>query len=281
MTRDPRRSGRPGSGANERRTSRGRTAAPRRGERTSPRPTDAWLGGRRAVAEAISAGAVLELLVARGTRSQPVAALVERAAARGVRAGEGTTDELDRLSPDHQGVVARVTMPRELGDGDLREFVFGPEAVVVVLDGVSDPQNLGAAARSAEAAGVTMLVSRERRAAPITPAAIRASAGALLHLPVARVTNLTRALQALQQRGFTVVGLDEDAPATVGHDHAPDGPLALVVGAEGSGISRLVREHCDLLVALPMRGKVESLNASAALVAALFAYVLPSRQAEP
>ena len=91
------------------------------------------------------------------------------------------------------------------------------------------------------------------------------------------MTNLTRALQLLQALGFTVVGLDEDAPATVGRDPAPDGPLALVVGAEGSGISRLVREHCDLLVALPMRGKVQSLNASAALAAAMFAYVLPSR----
>jgi 23S rRNA (guanosine2251-2'-O)-methyltransferase len=221
---------------------------------------------------------VLELLVAHGTRSQALAALTERIAAQGLPVGQRTPDELDLLAPDHQGVVARVAMPRELGEGDLRAFAFGPDAVVVVLDGVTDPQNLGAAARSAEAAGAAMLVSRERRAAPVTPAAVRASAGALLHLPVVRVTNLTRAIQMLQERGFTVVGLAEDAVARVGEDPAPDGPLAVVLGAEGSGISRLVREHCDLLVALPMRGKVASLNASAALAAALFAYVLPSRR---
>jgi len=244
----------------------------------APRATDAWLGGRRAVAEAVTAGVVLELVVARGSRSQPVAELVDRAAARGVPVVERTTDELDRLTPDHQGVVARVALPRELGESDLRKFAFGSEAVVVVLDGVTDPQNLGAAARSAEAAGAAMLVCRERRAAPVTPAAVRASAGALLHLPVVRVTNLTRALQTLQQRGFTVVGLDEHGPGIVGRNPAPEGPIALVVGAEGTGISRLVREHCDLLVALPMQGKVQSLNASAALAAALFAYVLPSRR---
>jgi 23S rRNA (guanosine2251-2'-O)-methyltransferase len=219
----------------------------------------------------------LEVLVARGARSGPLAELAAAATAAGVTVGDRPAEELDRLAVDHQGVVARVALPRELGEAELRAFDFGADAVVVVLDGVTDPQNLGAAARSAEAAGVRMLVSRERRAAPITAAAIRASAGALLHLPLARVTNLTRALQTLQSLGFTVVGLDEDAPASIHDDPAPDGRLALVLGAEGSGISRLVREHCDLLVSIPMRGRVQSLNASAALAAALFAYVLPSR----
>lgn len=243
--------------------------------RSAPRPADAWLGGRRAVAEAIRAGVALEVVVVPGARSGPLAEVVAAAAVAGVPVGERAADELDRLAADGQGVVARVALPSELGEAELKAFGFGPDAVVVVLDGVTDPQNLGAAARSAEAAGVAMLVSRERRAAPITPAAIRASAGALLHLRVARVTNLTRALQTLQGTGFTVVGLDEDAPATIHDDPAPEGRLALVVGAEGSGISRLVREHCDLLVSIPMRGKVRSLNASAALAVALFAYVLP------
>jgi 23S rRNA (guanosine2251-2'-O)-methyltransferase len=207
--------------------------------------------------------------------------IVREAEGRRVPVATRPAEALDELAPDHQGVVARVTLPRELGDADLKKLPFGPDAVVVVLDGITDPQNLGAAARSAEAAGVALLVSRERRGAPVTPAAVRASAGALLHLPFARVTNLTRALRLLQERGFMVVGLDEEAPATIDDGPAPDGPLVLVIGAEGSGISRLVRETCDLLVALPMRGKVQSLNASASLAAALFAYVLPSRTPAP
>jgi 23S rRNA (guanosine2251-2'-O)-methyltransferase len=238
-----------------------------------------WIGGRRAVAEALRAGRAQEVVTAaRTSPGSPAGEIVREAAARGVPVGARTADELDRLAPEHQGVVARVTLPRELSDAELREFPFPADAIVVVLDGVTDPQNFGAAARSAEAAGVAMLVSRERRAAPVTPAAVRASAGALLHLPVARVTNLTRALHVLQSRGFTVVGLDEEAPTGIYDQPAPDGPVAVVVGAEGSGISRLVRETCDLLVALPMRGRVPSLNASASLAAALFAYVLPGRR---
>src|SRR4051812_22767065 len=269
--------GRPAGGDRRRapgRPPRAVSRSPRRDDRSFPsgRASDAWLGGRRAVAEAVRAGVALEVLFSGGARSGPLAELSAAASGAGVPVGIRPVEELDRLAADHQGVVARVALPRELGEAELRDFPFGPDAVVVVLDGVTDPQNLGAAARSAEAAGVAMLVSRERRAAPVTPAAVRASAGALLHLPMARVTNLTRALIALQSRGFPVVGLDEDAPRSILDEPAPDGPLALVLGAEGSGISRLVREHCDLLVALPMRGKVQSLNASAALAAALFAY---------
>ncbi|MFL5799378.1 MAG: 23S rRNA (guanosine(2251)-2'-O)-methyltransferase RlmB [Actinomycetota bacterium] len=239
---------------------------------------DTWIGGRRAVAEALRAGRAREVLTVGGSAAGPLVAIADEAAGLGVRAETRPADELDRLAPDHQGVVARVTLPAELGEAELRDFRFGSEAIVVVLDGVTDPQNLGAAARSAEAAGVAMLVSRERRAAPVTPAAVRASAGALLHLPLARVTNLTRALRTFQGMGFTVVGLDEDALRTIHDEPCPDGPVVVVVGAEGSGISRLVRETCDLLVALPMRGRVQSLNASASLAAALFAYVLPSRR---
>jgi len=107
---------------------------------------------------------------------------------------------------------------------------YASDALVVVLDGMTDPQNFGACARSAEAAGAELLLARHRRAAPFTAAAVRASAGALLHLPVARVHNLVRALESLQDRGFTTVGLDQRAQATI-HDAAPGRPLALVVGA--------------------------------------------------
>ncbi|MEO8423102.1 MAG: 23S rRNA (guanosine(2251)-2'-O)-methyltransferase RlmB [Actinomycetota bacterium] len=243
----------------------------------------AAVGGRRAVVEAIRAGRVSDVLVAPGVReTQGLRAVADAAAAAGIDVHETDRSELDRLAPDHQGVVARLRddaeRPRELGERDLGTFPFTDEALVVVLDGITDPQNFGAAARSAEAAGASVLVTRTRRAADVTPAAVRASAGALLHVTLARVANIPRALGRLQDVGFTVVGLDGDAPASIFDEPCPDGRVALVVGSEGAGMSRLVRERCDVLVALPMRGRVGSLNASASLAAALYGYVLPSRR---
>jgi 23S rRNA (guanosine2251-2'-O)-methyltransferase len=240
------------------------------------------VGGRRAVVEAIRAGGVIDVLVAPGVReTQGLRAVVEAATTAGVEIREADRRELDRLAPDHHGVVARLRSsepPHEIGERDLAGFPFADDALVVVLDGITDPQNLGAAARSAEAAGASVLVSRVRRAADVTPAAVRASAGALLHLPHARVANIPRALGRLQDAGFTVVGLDGDAPISIFDEPCPDGRVALIVGSEGEGMSRLVRERCDVLVALPMRGRVGSLNASASLAAALYGYVLPSRR---
>jgi 23S rRNA (guanosine2251-2'-O)-methyltransferase len=193
---------------------------------------------------------------------------------RGVSRGE-----LDGLAEDHQGVVAYLGTAASLStltERDLSVFPFEEQAIVVVLDGITDPQNLGAAARSAEGAGAALLVTRTKRAADTTPAAIRSSAGALLHLPHARVANIPRAIDRLKGAGFFVVGLAEEADRSIYDEPCPTGRVAVVIGNEGVGMSRLVREHCDSLVALPMRGKVHSLNASASLAAALFAYVLPT-----
>ena len=241
------------------------------------------VGGRRAVVEALRAGRVTDVLVAPGVReTQGLRAVVVAAAAAGVGIIETDRTELDRLAPGHQGVVARLRddpeRPAELGESELGSYPFDDDALVVVLDGITDPQNFGAAARSAEAAGGSMLVTRIRRAADVTPAAIRASAGALLHLPLARVANIPRAIDRLQGAGFTVVGLDGDAPTTIFDDPCPGGRVAIVVGSEGEGMSRLARERCDVLVSLPMRGRVASLNASASLAAALYGYVLSSRR---
>jgi len=148
----------------------------------------------------------------------------------------------------------------------------------VVLDGITDPQNLGAAARSAEAGGAAMLITRTRRAAEVTPAAVRASAGALLHLPHARVANVPRAIERLQQLQFWVVGLDERAGESVYDDECPSGRVAVVIGSEGEGMARLTRERCDQLLSLPMRGEVGSLNAAASLAAMIYAYVIPTRR---
>jgi 23S rRNA (guanosine2251-2'-O)-methyltransferase len=236
------------------------------------------VGGRRAVLEAVRAGRATTVLLARGARATPgLRELLDAATAEGISVTEVERSELDALDPDNHGVAARVHLAETLDERDLSSQSYADDAVVVVLDGITDPQNLGAAARSAEAAGAAMLVTRTRRAADVTSVALRASAGALFHLPHARVANLTRALERLKDAGFTVVGLDEAAdPAAFGRP-CPEGRMAVVLGAEGEGISRLVRERCDVLVSLPMRGRVSSLNASAALAAALYAYVLPSR----
>ena len=241
--------------------------------------SDELVTGRRAVVEALRAGQVREVLVATGARdTQGLRAVREAARAAKVPVRATDRGELDRMAADHRGVVARTVGGRadrrQLGERDLATLPFAPDALVVVLDGITDPQNLGAAARTAEAAGAAALVTRSRRAAGVTPAALRASAGALEHLPHAVVANIARALGRLQDAGFSVIGLDDAAPASILDGSCPQGRVAVVVGSEGEGMSRLVRERCDLLVALPVKGRVGSLNASAALAAALYGFVL-------
>jgi 23S rRNA (guanosine2251-2'-O)-methyltransferase len=243
-----------------------------------------FVGGRRAVTEAIRAGAAGEVLLARGARNTPgLRELRDAARSAGVPVRRVERQELDGLAvAPHQGVAAslqRGAATPVLTERDLSSYPFQDDDFVVVLDGISDPQNLGACARSAEAAGAAMLITRTRRAAGATPAAVRASAGALVHLPHAKVANLTRALHRLQEAGFFAVGLDAQAEGTVYDEACPSGRIALVVGGEGEGLSRLVREACDVLVRLPTTGKVGSLNASASLAAALWSYVVPSRRA--
>ncbi|MFL5766877.1 MAG: 23S rRNA (guanosine(2251)-2'-O)-methyltransferase RlmB [Actinomycetota bacterium] len=223
--------------------------------------------GRRVVLEAIAAGRASEILAPRRTQDREVLTAAEAA---------GVPVRIVELG-DREEVSARVEVPPELSERELASMRYREDAIAIVLDGITDPQNLGAAARSAEAAGAQLLVTRDRRAAPTTAAAVRASAGALFHLPLARVANIARAIARLQELGFTAIGLDERAERTIYEAAAPEGRVALVVGAEDRGLSRLVRERCDELVALPMRGRVSSLNASAALSAALFGFVLPSR----
>jgi 23S rRNA (guanosine2251-2'-O)-methyltransferase len=239
------------------------------------------VAGKRAVTEAIRAGRADEVMIARGnTESQGLREVLAASAEAGVRVREVERADLDLLADDHRGVIARIraaARPPELGEREMATFPFETDAIVVVLDGVEDPQNLGAAARSAEGAGAAMLVTRVRRAAPISDAAMRASAGALAHLPLARVANIARALHRLQEAGFAVVGLDAGAPTSIYEEPCPAGRVAVVVGSEGSGMARLVREACDVLVRLPMHGRVGSLNASASLAAVLYGYVLPSR----
>jgi 23S rRNA (guanosine2251-2'-O)-methyltransferase len=240
------------------------------------------VAGRRASLEAVRAGLARRVFVARGSRATPaLRELLDACRVATVDVREVDRAELDRLASDHHGVIAEAAPAKPLGERELASREYAPDAIVVVLDGITDPHNLGAAARSAEAAGAELLVTRTRRAADVSPSAVRASAGALLHLPYARVANIPRALERLKGAGFTVVGLDERAELTIFEADGPDGRVALVVGSEGSGPARLTREACDLLVRLPMGGRVGSLNASASLAAALYAFVLPARASRP
>ena len=250
------------AGSNPRRTD---------GSPTQPPPV---VGGRRAVVEAIASGRARRVLAVAGLQTtEGMRDLLEVARRSGVELETTDEDALAALGlEDHQGVAAVVTPVSELDEHGLHATAFGPNAMVVMLDGITDPQNFGASARAAEAAGAEMLIVRRRRAAPLSGAAIRASAGALFHLPVARVPNLARAIDHLKDRRFFVVGLDHEAPTSI-HDAEPPGrPLALVLGAEDVGLSRLVREACDVLVSIPMSGRMDSLNAASALAVGLFAY---------
>lgn len=235
--------------------------------------------GRRPALEAVRSGAAVELVVATGSRrTSGLRELLEAAQEAGVTVRRAPAAEVAALAGGarDQGVAARIRGPRPLTEADLATRPWGRQDVVVVLDGVTDPRNLGGIARTAEAAGAGALVLRRRRGATLTPVAIRASAGALLHLPVAEVANVARALRRLKDAGFWAIGLDETAETSIGEARPPDGPLALVLGSEGEGLSRLVRDACDELVSIPMAGSVASLNVAVAAGVAL--YALTSRQ---
>ena len=213
----------------------------------------------------------------------PVAEIARLAADAGVPVRTVRSDELERLAPGavHQGVVA-LAPPFPLVDID-RLLAHAEESgrlpLLVAVDGVTDPHNLGSIARSAEAVGAHGLVLPDRRSAPVTPVVEKAAAGALAHLPVAGVTNLVRALAELAKAGVWSLGLDGEADTQLAGHPLASGAAVLVVGAEGSGLSRLVRERCDALVRLPMHGHVGSLNASVAAGVALYT-LLAAREAE-
>jgi 23S rRNA (guanosine2251-2'-O)-methyltransferase len=227
----------------------------------------AILSGIHPVGEALRAGRALErLLVARGVGGPRMQELIELARGAGTPVRFEPRAALDRLAgtPAHQGVVALgAAKPyAELDD------VAGAD-LVVLLDGVEDPHNLGAIVRTAHAAGAGGIVIPERRAASLTDVAAKAAAGALEHLPVARVANLNRALEELKRRGFWIYGLDERG--TVDYDQVDfASPTALVLGGEGKGLHEQVRQHCDVLVRIPMAGHISSLNVSVAAGVVLF-----------
>jgi 23S rRNA (guanosine2251-2'-O)-methyltransferase len=232
--------------------------------------------GTHAVRHALesSPADVLELRVARGReRAAPVRRLVDTANARGVKVVSVDRDQLDRETgyAKHQGIAA-VRRRTEGPVTDLETLlgkVGGTQALILVLDGVQDPHNLGACVRTADAAGADAVVIPRDRAAPLNATARKVASGAAEHIPIVRVTNLARALRQMQEAGIWIVGTAADAEETL-YEVDLTGPAALVLGGEGAGLRQNVRNQCDRLVRLPMRGAVESLNVSVAAAITLY-----------
>ena len=229
------------------------------------------LYGVNPVLEALRADRVpSDIIIAEGVRDQRLHELIELARAKNVSVMRVPRAKLDRElgNTHHQGVIAHVVQAAYADADDLLESISNDqnrdtEALFLVLDGIEDPRNLGAILRTAECAGVDGVFVPERRAAGLNETVAKASAGAVEHLRIARVTNLTVLIEQLKERNLWVIGAAGDAPIDY-VDWDWTRPSALVPGAEGSGLHRLVREHCDALVRIPVSGKVESLNVSVA-----------------
>ncbi len=241
--------------------------------------------GRRAVLEALRAQRPLrKILIGRTAHGATIRDILQEARQRDVVVQFVDAHRLDRLAhaAHHQGVVALasarplVNLEDMLGAARAR----GQPPFVLVLDGVEDPANLGAIIRTAEGAGVHGVIIPKHRAAGLTPAVAKTAAGALEYLPVAQVTNLARTLDDLKEAGLWVVGADP-AAEDVYYRARLLPPLALVMGGEGKGLGRLVREHCDILVRLPMRGRIASLNVAVAAAVLLYEVVRQASTATP
>jgi 23S rRNA (guanosine2251-2'-O)-methyltransferase len=237
--------------------------------------------GLNPVLEALRAGRVSVIRVADGASRDRLREVRELARAQGVRVEVLPAPEIDRAARGgvHQGIVAELVAAAPLTVDDL---VSGAAAaqLIVVLDGIEDPHNAGAILRTADAAGVDGVVRQSRHAARLDGAAAKASAGAIAHVRLAEVVNIARAIEDLKSLGVWTVGLAGDAPEPY---DAIDFtlPTAIVLGAEGTGLRRLVRERCDRLASIPMRGRVSSLNVSAAAAVVLFEAVRQRRAAAP
>ncbi len=235
------------------------------------------LTGIHAVREALEAGRAFDrIVIARGRQDTRVEEIVQLARERNISVRFEDRGQLDRLadSKDHQGVVA---LAAARAAGTLDEILAaanagtgrGEKGLIVLLDGVEDPHNLGAIIRTALAAGAHGVVIPERRAVGLTDTVARASAGALAHLPVAKVTNLARAMEELKEAGYWMIGLDEGADKSYTQVDFSS-PVGIVLGGEGKGLHELTRKRCDYVVSLPTMGPVKSLNVSVAAGVVLF-----------
>src|SRR5437899_1542903 len=242
-----------------------------------------YIYGINSVTEALKArGRAFEWIgMAKERHDLRLQRLIEECRRAGVLVRFLQRTELDRMAGNaaHQGVVA-VTSAKQYSDlNDVIAAKRGQYSLVVVLDGVEDPHNLGAILRTADAAGVNGVVIPERRAASVTGTVTKASAGASEHLPIAKVTNISRTVEELKEQNLWTVGLDEHGKQTYDSlDYNMD--CALILGAEGKGLHDLVKRKCDFLVSIPMLGKVPSLNVSVASAVVLYEIVRQRRARE-
>jgi 23S rRNA (guanosine2251-2'-O)-methyltransferase len=233
-----------------------------------------WLTGFHAVEEALAAGRALDrIVIARGRHGERVETVVQLARSKRVPVRFEDRLQIDRLvgTREHQGIAALAAAKPALELEDLLAAKT-PQGLLVLLDGIEDPHNLGAIVRTALAAGANGVVIPERRAVGLTDTVERASAGALAHLPVARVKNLVRAMEEMKEAGYWLIGLDERAEKKYTEADF-SGQVGIVLGSEGEGLHELTRKRCDFLVSIPTSGPVRALNVSVAAGVVLFEVV--------
>lgn len=235
---------------------------------------DGVIEGRNAVIEALRAGTAIDkIYLQRGDTDRTLGHIASRARAAGVVVVEADRRKLDAMSRTHahQGVIALAAV-REYASVESilgRAADRGESPLLVICDEISDPQNLGAIIRTAECAGAHGVIVPKRRSAGLTAVVAKTSAGAVAHLPVARVPNIPSLLRDLKKQGIWIFGTAADGGTPL-YGADLKGPAAIVIGSEGSGMTRLTSENCDFLVSIPMRGKLNSLNASAAAAILLY-----------
>ncbi len=229
--------------------------------------SESRIEGRHSVLEALRAGQLLErLFVQKGCKDGPVLSILREAKKSGVMVDFVPRERLDHMSEtgSHQGVIAVLSAfsYSEVEDMFALAEKRGEEPFIFLLDGIEDPHNLGAIIRTANLAGAHGVIIPKRRAVGLTATVVKASAGAIHYTPVAKVTNLVAVMEQLKERGLWFACADMEGE--VMYRHNLTGPIGLVIGNEGSGVSRLVKEHCDYIASIPMKGDIDSLNASVA-----------------
>lgn len=236
--------------------------------------SEGLIEGRNALSEALKSGRTIDkLYVAEGSTDKALARLAALAKEAGAVVVPTDRRKLDQMSPTgaHQGVIAAVAAHEYASLDEILALAAerGEPPLIVICDELSDPHNLGAILRTAECAGAHGVIIPKRRSVGLTAVVAKTSAGALEYLPVARVANVVNAIRELKEKGVWVYGTAADADSALYRTDLT-GPAAIVIGNEGAGMSRLVRESCDVLVSIPMKGRISSLNASAAAAVLLY-----------
>ena len=237
-------------------------------------PADGMIEGRNAVIEALRVGTNMDkIMIARGETDATLGHIASKAREKGIVVVDVDRRKLDYMSQTHahQGVIAVAAVREYVSVDDILAVAAerGESPLLVICDEISDPLDLGAIIRTAECAGAHGVIIPKRRSAGLTAVVAKTSAGAVSHVPVARVANLTACLKELKEQGLWIFGTAADGAVNL-YQADLKGPAAIVIGSEGSGMSRLVAENCDFTVSIPMKGKLNSLNASASAAILLY-----------